>query len=58
MYAMGETNFFPELKEMGDVDTLVIIMRLENGAIAVIDNSRRRYMDLIRESRHLALRDA
>ena len=25
---------------MGDVDTLVIIMRLENGAIAVIDNSR------------------
>ena len=40
VYAMGETNFFPELKEMGDVDTLVIIMRLENGAIAVIDNSR------------------
>ncbi|MCB6201903.1 inositol 2-dehydrogenase [Extibacter muris] len=40
VYAMGETNFFPELKELGDVDTLVIMMKLENGAIAVIDNSR------------------
>ena len=31
----------PAIGEAGDVDTAVVTLRLENGAIAVIDNSRR-----------------
>ena len=31
----------PEIKEFGDIDTAVIVLTFENGAIGVIDNSRK-----------------
>ncbi|AGB42377.1 putative dehydrogenase [Halobacteroides halobius DSM 5150] len=40
VYAAGEVLVDPEIGEAGDVDTAVITLKLKNGAIAVIDNSR------------------
>lgn len=39
--ATGEALVEPGLKELGDVDTCVTVLRLANGALATIDNSRR-----------------
>jgi myo-inositol 2-dehydrogenase/D-chiro-inositol 1-dehydrogenase len=39
--AMGAVNVVPELKDLGDVDTSILTLRFENGAIGVIQNSRR-----------------
>ena len=39
--AYGAALVNPQIAEVGDIDTAVITMKLANGAIAVIDNSRR-----------------
>ena len=41
LYAAAEALVDPAIGEMGDVDTAVITLRYENGAIGSIDNSRR-----------------
>ena len=41
VYAMGGVLADPAIGEAGDIDTAVISMRLDNGALAVIDNCRR-----------------
>lgn len=41
VYVKGNTLIDPTLKDIGDVDTLAIILQFENGAYAMIDNSRR-----------------
>jgi len=41
VYAAGSVLVDPAIGEAGDVDTAVVTLRFENGAIAVIDNSRR-----------------
>ncbi|MBR6751525.1 MAG: inositol 2-dehydrogenase [Clostridia bacterium] len=41
VYAMGGVLVDPAIGEAGDIDTAVISMRLDNGALAVIDNCRR-----------------
>lgn len=40
VYAVGAVRIDPAIGEAGDVDTAVITLKFENGAIAVIDNSR------------------
>jgi myo-inositol 2-dehydrogenase/D-chiro-inositol 1-dehydrogenase len=40
VYARGAVRITPELVELGDVDTAVVTLLHENGALAVIDNSR------------------
>ena len=40
VYAIGNTLVAPELAEAGDVDTNVVTLKFENGAMGVIDNSR------------------
>jgi myo-inositol 2-dehydrogenase/D-chiro-inositol 1-dehydrogenase len=40
VYATGNVLVDPAIGEAGDIDTAVITLKLENGAIAVIDNSR------------------
>ena len=40
VYAMGCSIVNPEIGKAGDIDTAIISMKLENGALAVIDNSR------------------
>jgi len=40
LYARGATLVDPALAEVGDIDTAVITLRLANGALGVIDNSR------------------
>jgi len=40
VYAAGEVLVDPEIGKAGDIDTAVITLKLENGAIAVINNSR------------------
>jgi len=40
VYAAGEVLVNPEIGEAGDIDTAVITLKLANGAIAVINNSR------------------
>ncbi len=40
VYAIGGALVNPEVERLGDVDTCVITMRLANGALATIDNSR------------------
>lgn len=40
VYAAGEVLVDPKIGEAGDIDTAVITLKLENGAIAVINNSR------------------
>ncbi|WEG72405.1 inositol 2-dehydrogenase [Vagococcus intermedius] len=41
VYAKGGTLIDPSLKNIGDVDTLAIVLEFENGAFGLIDNSRR-----------------
>ncbi len=41
IYAEGACLVDPEIGKAGDVDTAVITLKMENGAIAVIDNSRK-----------------
>ena len=41
VYAAGSVLIDPAIGEAGDVDTAIITLKMENGAIAVIDNSRR-----------------
>jgi myo-inositol 2-dehydrogenase/D-chiro-inositol 1-dehydrogenase len=41
VYTMGATLVDPEIGRAGDVDTCVVTMRLRNGALASIDNSRK-----------------
>jgi myo-inositol 2-dehydrogenase/D-chiro-inositol 1-dehydrogenase len=40
VYARGAARVSPALAEAGDIDTAVITLRLANGALGVIDNSR------------------
>lgn len=40
VFAVGANLVDPEIGKAGDIDTAVITMKMENGAIAVIDNSR------------------
>ena len=41
VYVEGAVLVDPEIGKAGDVDTAVITLKMENGAIAVIDNSRK-----------------
>lgn len=41
VYAKGNTLIDPTLKNINDVDTLVIVLQFENGGYAIIDNSRK-----------------
>ena len=41
VYVQAANLVDPAIREAGDVDTAVITMKMSNGAIAVIDNSRR-----------------
>lgn len=41
VYAVGAVLVDKAIGEVGDVDTAIITMKLENGALAVIDNSRK-----------------
>ncbi|MGI5898730.1 MAG: inositol 2-dehydrogenase [Christensenellales bacterium] len=41
VYAAGAVLVDPAIGEAGDIDTAVITIKLENGAIATIDNSRK-----------------
>ena len=41
IYVQGAVLVDPEIGAAGDIDTAVITMKMENGAIAVIDNSRK-----------------
>jgi myo-inositol 2-dehydrogenase/D-chiro-inositol 1-dehydrogenase len=40
VYATGAVMIDPAIGEAGDIDTAITTMKLENGALAVIDNSR------------------
>ncbi len=40
VYAAGAALVNPEIANVGDIDTAIITMKMENGALAVIDNSR------------------
>ena len=40
VFAVGDALVDPEIGRVGDVDTCVVTMRLRNGALATIDNSR------------------
>ncbi len=40
VYATGAALIDPEIEKAGDIDTAVVILKLKNGAIGVIDNSR------------------
>ena len=41
VYANGTALVNPAIKDAGDIDTAIINMKLANGALAVIDNSRK-----------------
>lgn len=41
IYATGTALVNPVIKEFGDIDTAIITLKLSNGALAVIDNSRK-----------------
>ena len=41
IYATGTINIVPELEELGDLDTTLLIMRFSNGVLGMIDNSRK-----------------
>ncbi len=41
VYAAGGVLIEPKLKEFGDIDTDVVILKFANGAVGVIDNSRK-----------------
>ena len=40
IYAKGATLISSELSKVGDIDTAVAILKFENGALGIIDNSR------------------
>lgn len=40
VYAKGGTLIDPTLKEIGDVDTIALVLQFENGTFGMIDNSR------------------
>ncbi|CDI48570.1 inositol 2-dehydrogenase [Clostridium tetani] len=40
VYAIGDALINPDIKKEGDVDTAIITLKLANGALGVIDNSR------------------
>jgi myo-inositol 2-dehydrogenase/D-chiro-inositol 1-dehydrogenase len=40
VYAVGAVLIDPEIGKAGDIDTAVVILKLKNGAIGMIDNSR------------------
>ncbi|MBM3840703.1 MAG: inositol 2-dehydrogenase [Verrucomicrobia bacterium] len=40
IYALGDALVDPQVAGVGDVDTAIVTMRLKNGALAAIDNSR------------------
>ena len=41
VYSTGSVLLEPRLKELGDLDTVVTVLRFESGALGVIDNCRR-----------------
>lgn len=41
VYAIGDALVDPAIRDAGDVDTAIVTMRLENGTLATIDNSRK-----------------
>ncbi len=41
VYAVGDALVNPAIRDAGDIDTAIITLTLETGAIAVIDNSRK-----------------
>lgn len=41
IHAIGDALIDPAIGEAGDVDTAIVTMRLKNGALATIDNSRK-----------------
>ncbi|MBE9507483.1 MAG: inositol 2-dehydrogenase [Chloroflexi bacterium] len=41
IYAVGGVMVDPEIGKAGDIDTVIITLRFENGVIGTIDNSRR-----------------
>ncbi len=41
VYANGTALVNPAIRDLGDIDTAIITMKLANGALAVIDNSRK-----------------
>ena len=41
VYAIGDALVDPAIRDAGDVDTAIVTMRLKNGALATIDNSRK-----------------
>ena len=41
VYAIGDSLVDPEIGKAGDVDTAITTLKFENGAMAVIDNSRK-----------------
>ncbi len=41
VFVKGDALIHPEIKEFGDIDTAVIVLTFQNGAIGVIDNSRK-----------------
>jgi myo-inositol 2-dehydrogenase/D-chiro-inositol 1-dehydrogenase len=41
VYVMGDALVDPEIARVGDVDTCIISLRLKNGMLATIDNSRK-----------------
>jgi len=41
VYAAGDALLDPKIKEFGDIDTDVVILKFANGAVGTIDNSRK-----------------
>ena len=41
VFATGSCMVDPEIGKVGDIDTAMIMLRFENGATAVIENSRK-----------------
>jgi myo-inositol 2-dehydrogenase/D-chiro-inositol 1-dehydrogenase len=41
VYATGDALLEPKIKEFGDIDTDVVILKFANGAVGTIDNSRK-----------------
>ena len=41
IYVIGAVRIDPRIEELGDLDTVIITLRFENGVIGTIDNSRK-----------------
>jgi len=41
IYAIGDALIDPAIRDAGDVDTAIVTLRLKNGVLATIDNSRK-----------------